>query len=455
MSFNSVQATLNYRPSTDRDCDPQQFADRLDVCQSCEARSTNRCGLANQVVSVLARRKSSHCPKRSWPGETPLTLAALSPAPQTSIPLKKPVRLEVVDPDRPRVGIVYPIWQQIGGVEVHTRTLVEHCRNVYWTGLVALGPHHVDTGALHAMRKWLPAGGPELLQSVLKESTHLIVWGFSEPQPWLNEFTGKTISVAHGEGEWTARQLRTVRPFASDLVAVSELAATSYTEADRHQVKVIPNGIKFDRLSPTQTREVSRAEFGFGDKLAIAHVGRLSEEKNPLLAARAAKVMGPRALAVYVGDGHGGERWIAEAEKIAPGQVRWLGKMSDRLGDLYAAIDCLLIGSPAEGGPIVVAEAWVAHLPVVSTAVGVIPECELQAGQLTWDITHRPTNNELRFAIEQATGPAGRAVALKAARFAWENCGATRMSRRWEAEVFGVQEHHDRAARRLLSAVDK
>jgi glycosyltransferase involved in cell wall biosynthesis len=100
-------------------------------------------------------------------------------------------------------------------------------------------------------------------------------------------------------------------------------------------------------------------------------VAWFAEEVMPRLAERC-----PGALYVHLGDGP--ER--AALERFAGPRVRLLGRAADDVrADLYAAADLFVMPYRArvgdvEGFGLVAAEAMLAGLPVVATAVDAVPE---------------------------------------------------------------------------------
>jgi glycosyltransferase involved in cell wall biosynthesis len=327
-----------------------------------------------------------------------------------------------------------------GGVEQHTRTLIENTPGVSWSGLVAMGPHFVDQSKLSLMNRLLPAGGPGLLDQVLAMSDVLIVWGFNEPQAWLEQYQKKVIAVAHGTGTWTAKQLAITVPRAAGFVAVSDLAATSFPESVRDRVKVIPNGVDLNRIAPTTSREAIREKLQLeAGQVVIGHVGRLSEEKNPLAAAMAASAYGGQAVALYVGDGPCGRQIYDQACQVAPGQCRWI-REPESIGDIYRALDVLVMTSPAEGGPLVVPEAWAAGVPVVATPVGMIPALEAKHGPLTWKVGINPSATELARACMSAltAGETGAYWLAKAREVVFTELNSTKFGADWESYLLEV-----------------
>jgi glycosyltransferase involved in cell wall biosynthesis len=103
----------------------------------------------------------------------------------------------------------------------------------------------------------------------------------------------------------------------------------------------------------------------------------LAEVKNlKVFLEAAAKFLERNPLAVFLiagtGPLEGSLRELADSLGIAD-SVRFLGHLSDRV-ELYQALDVLLITSDSEGTPMTLLEAMSCGLPVVSSAVGGIPE---------------------------------------------------------------------------------
>ena len=142
---------------------------------------------------------------------------------------------------------------------------------------------------------------------------------------------------------------------------------------------LIPNGIPVEAFrKPSMDRAEWRESEGFtaGDVL-FACVARFKAQKNlPLLVKAFAQGPGlePRAHLLIVG--HGELRRDLERQIDALGlreRVHVLGVRSDVPGLLNAA-DAFVLSSDWEGSPLSVMEAMAAGTPVISTAVGGVPE---------------------------------------------------------------------------------
>jgi sugar transferase (PEP-CTERM/EpsH1 system associated) len=146
------------------------------------------------------------------------------------------------------------------------------------------------------------------------------------------------------------------------------------------RVEVIYNGVDLKALSkPTPgARESIRAEFGYSSAdFVTVQVARLHELKDHQTALRAVdearhKIPGLRLLLA----GDGDQRSAIEQtirERGLEQTVTLAGTRKD-IADLLSASDVFLLSSISEGIPLTVIEAMAARRPVVSTAVGGLPE---------------------------------------------------------------------------------
>ena len=145
--------------------------------------------------------------------------------------------------------------------------------------------------------------------------------------------------------------------------------------ADR--MRVIPNGVAVAPPSTPQRRVAARQALGLGEGFLVTTVGRLAQEKNfpMLLDAFARATAGqPQAQLVFVGDGSEREPLVQQADALGiGGRVQFLGWRKD-VGQLLPAFDLFVLSSFSEGLPMAMLEAMSAGVPVVSTAVGDIPD---------------------------------------------------------------------------------
>jgi glycosyltransferase involved in cell wall biosynthesis len=145
-------------------------------------------------------------------------------------------------------------------------------------------------------------------------------------------------------------------------------------------VAVLYNGVDIERWSRSQARPVLRKELGLGDgDLLVGTVARITYDKDfPTFfeVARCVSSRLPNVKFVIVGDGNGDELEQAKKDVAARGLeqiVCFTGHRTD-LTDIYASFDLFLMTSLTEGLPNTALEAMAMEVPVVSTAVGGVPE---------------------------------------------------------------------------------
>ena len=141
---------------------------------------------------------------------------------------------------------------------------------------------------------------------------------------------------------------------------------------------LIPNGIPTDEYAPDADRRRRwRERHGLEpEAIVLTHVGRFAPPKNHALLIEAfAQVRTHTPLyLLLVG---GGELEDAVRQQVVElglqERVRFLGVRAD-VADILRASDVFVLSSRWEGNPMSVMEAMAAGLPVVSTAVGGVPE---------------------------------------------------------------------------------
>ena len=147
---------------------------------------------------------------------------------------------------------------------------------------------------------------------------------------------------------------------------------------------LIPNGVPTDEYAPDPNKRAQwRQAHGIEPHATVlTHVGRFAPPKNHALLIEAfAQTRADTPLyLLLVG---GGELENTVREQVAglglESRVRFLGVRAD-VADILRASDVFVLSSRVEGNPLSVMEAMAAGLPVVSTAVGGVPEL-VRAGE--------------------------------------------------------------------------
>jgi glycosyltransferase involved in cell wall biosynthesis len=161
-------------------------------------------------------------------------------------------------------------------------------------------------------------------------------------------------------------------------VSISQQVAVSFRRLyGMPSAALVPNGIPVDDYCNRRyDRERWRDREGFDrDALLFTSVGRLEKEKNPLLTVAAfAHLNHPQAHLVLLGSGSLRDPLSEYVRNHGlQDRVHLLGRRNE-VAQCLAASDVFVLGSNWEGNPLAVMEAMAAGLPVVSTAVGGVPE---------------------------------------------------------------------------------
>ncbi len=145
----------------------------------------------------------------------------------------------------------------------------------------------------------------------------------------------------------------------------------------RERVTLLPNAVDTDLFSPSEEgRRSFRKDAGIPpDAFLFCFAGRLEDVKRIDLLIDAFALLGGSPWLVIAGDGSRGD-YLARKAAGSPGSGRTV--FTGALGPvdmppLYAASDCLVLPSAAEGVPLVILEAMSTGVPAVATAVGGVP----------------------------------------------------------------------------------
>lgn len=170
---------------------------------------------------------------------------------------------------------------------------------------------------------------------------------------------------------------RLVLPGAAAVVVPSERlrnVAINLWRLPPDRVRLIPNGIRLDRFSPSSGSSGNpelRDRLGIPrDALVVGTAGSLRPVKNHARLLEAVARAGPNVHLLLVGDGP--ERPALEARASSPdlaGRVCFAG-YQDMPSPFYQAMDVFALSSDSEQMPLALIEAMASSLPAVSTDVG-------------------------------------------------------------------------------------
>lgn len=160
------------------------------------------------------------------------------------------------------------------------------------------------------------------------------------------------------------------------IVAVNRDLGRSIQKWRTHDVQICYDGVELGAANPETARQLRERLLGDGS-LLIGSVGRLELQKGYDILVEAAKeVIATRPEVRFAVAGEGPLRPALEERIRELGleqQFHLCGFRSD-VATFLEAVDLFVCASRYEGGPMTVVEAFLKGKPVVSTAVGFVPE---------------------------------------------------------------------------------
>ena len=353
--------------------------------------------------------------------------------------------------DRQRFEVaVISIWRRVG---CDLERLLDSTDTRVW--YLGKGPGF-DGRTYHRLHRVLRDYRPDVVH------THLHVLRYALPSLLLLKHMSSLHTVhnlAEREIEPRARCIqRCALNHGVVPVAVSEEVALSLKRLYGIQpCRVIPNGIPTNEFAcPRTTRKEWRAKEGFrDDQVLFVCVARLEQQKNHALLLKAF-AQGPAsdsdAHLVLVGEGILREQLKEQAKSLGlNGQIHFLGVRND-IPEVLSAMDVFVMSSDWEGNPLSVMEAMASGLPIVSTAVGGIPDL-LTNGKEGFLVRERDVQGlASAMALLLSKPEARRSMGAAAAQRAGENFDVSRMVREYEQlyENLIDQSHRLKTERVLL-----
>ncbi|MCE9668507.1 glycosyltransferase [Myxococcus stipitatus] len=191
--------------------------------------------------------------------------------------------------------------------------------------------------------------------------------------------------------------------FIDAYASISRETATRFTEevfVSPTKVRLVPLGVDTERFGAAH-----RERFAPGERPRVLWLGRLAEEKDPLMCLRVARLWKERHGADKLGFhlvGSGPEEPALRAF-IAEHRLSDVVTLQAAVNDpvpQYRAADCLMMTSRYEGIPLVIYEAMAAGLPVVASIANTsIPD--VLPAELSWHIHQQSEAADYVAALEQ------------------------------------------------------
>lgn len=331
---------------------------------------------------------------------------------------------------KPRV-MLYSHGIGMGGAERWLVSLAQTLdrSRVDLVGVGLLSTDQADAILLDKLTRVAPLYvGPDGCRRLAEKSDVIVFWARPTPPFPLPRHR---IWCSHGSGKWSLPVARGAEAAGYHLAAVSAEAAKVFPTPSK--AKIIFNGMDASRLTIEAGREATRRAWGIApDETLLGYVGRFWSDKHPQGAAEAAQFLGGRFRAACVGCGC--PRWTEYLSRFGPRTV--MVARQESLGDVFAALDVLVMASEAEGFSLSVTEAWYCGLPVASTAVGAIPELEAAHGPLTWSVEPHANVQLLAEAAMKADRSDPRVA--RARRLTAREFTSKRMGERWTDHILEV-----------------
>lgn len=239
---------------------------------------------------------------------------------------------------------------------------IRYIGNVVTDQLLVDRPFALDVGIP------LITGGRDVVREAVSQADIVLAWGPPQLRQWLEGMEIPLfVYVAHGMGAWTRDCLRSCSTLVDHVIAVSHIVQQSV--CDGFPSTVIHNGVDTRHIVGSMPEAQMREQLGIDDDdFVVGYVGRFSREKRVDLLVESLQRI-PNAKGLFVGWGPQRHALMDLCSKLIPGRFVF-AEANDFLGDYYGIMDALCLLSSEEGFGLVVPEAMLHGVPVISTQVG-------------------------------------------------------------------------------------
>lgn len=259
-----------------------------------------------------------------------------------------------------------------GGIEQWLQSLIKFAdpTRLKFTRCVVTSDY-VEPDLARSYRVPLEVGGHDTVLRACRDCDVLLVSDSAGIVEFAHEIKPPLcVMVAHGDGHWTRSRLEGMRPAINHVVAVSDMVKNAVCRD--FPTTVIHNGVDAGRLASSMGRDAARAKLGFQpNDFVLGWVGRFSDEKNPFAVIEAVRRLPPHFKVLMVGFGYLRVELMEVANERIPGRFAF-ARRDEYLGDVYGAMDAFCLTSYSEGFGLVLLEAMLSRLPIMSTPVGLV-----------------------------------------------------------------------------------
>ncbi|WP_066066899.1 teichuronic acid biosynthesis protein TuaC [Neobacillus soli] len=193
--------------------------------------------------------------------------------------------------------------------------------------------------------------------------------------PWILTLHGSDVNIYPNYSASAKKAFQQSVKEANHVLAVSESLKRKANELTGRDSLVLPLGIDLSHFHPPEETKMQirrRLQLPENKKL-IVFVGRLTKAKGVFELAQSLERLSDDIAVVFVGDGPAKEKLSQHSDfnrrLFLTGQVE-----NEKVKEYLLASDLFALPSYTEGMPTVVIEALALKLPVISTAVGGVPE---------------------------------------------------------------------------------
>lgn len=334
----------------------------------------------------------------------------------------------------------------LGGAE---RWLVSLASTLIAARPVGLALRHngwVDQTLLHEAMRVMPVwlndsndipGARHALTKATESADALICWGIEDLAQFKPNLHIPIIDVMHCANDLhscISEQAKASTMVADYVACVTAATISAVPQQFRQKVRVIHNGADPGRCAPRLGRDQMRKNWRIGDDdRVVLFIGRFAEEKQPEAVVTALSKLPDNWRAVMLGPDCGLKVNLQKMAKLIVPHRCWFPPLTHHVGDLLAMADVLCVPSRSEGHCLVVNEAWLAGLPVVTCAYEAMREFDTLHGRLCWLVPIGADAKTLADAIQQADFEGRQSERVQHAReVAWSLYTTQAMAARWE-----------------------